>query len=1079
LPRVRDIEWSRDAARGWRTLDPARIIRRVFHARRLVTFLNADSLRAVLRRSAKGQAGFVMVIALMLACSDVHGQANDPARGDRLDGVILPIEPLDGEISIEALRAWTWTAGATRRLLVEGDVQIEIAGHSFTATAATAWIHTLRSDDGGPPVHQIAVFFEELRNGARPAGPRVSGRDLLVTGSVRGPVTMRVALRQPGPPPAERDLVARGEVRLAEHLRRLHQPPPSPPPPVPPPPPAAPPLPVHPSPEEPERIDPPAPPRRAPTVAPPDRPRAPWQPHDLDAIDPFPAPADPTHIPLEDFEPQPQPTLEPPPWLAIPGSSVQFAARDVRVESGEDENVITLIGPLVIEHLAADTPGGPLRPRLTLTAQRGVMFTDPGPLMDMAAGELSVESIRGVYLEGNVIVRAGQDEYMLRSPRVYYDYRTDRAIMLDAVLRTYSREHHTLIYSRAAEMRQVAEGQWTAQRARVSTSEFRTPHFSVGAQQVMVTQRPGPGREPAQRETHVDARHVTLRAGEAPFFYLPRVAGTIGDTPLRSIQVGHRDEDGARLQTTWNLFTLLGQERPHGVDAALQLDAFTKRGAGAGLRFRYGVAEGAGVADLYGMYDTGIDRTATGLRVDPQREWRGLTLWQHQTRLSPDWTFQGQLAWISDPTFISTWRERDFRAGREYETSAYIKHQLDNAAFTALAQQDLNTFISNDWLLASRHYQVDRLPELTYRRYGDSLFDDTFTHSGESRLSRVRLAFHRQTPARTGVPPGVFGAGAALDAPIEDLLLARGLRQTWVNRADTRHELSMPMTLGIFRVTPFVVGRVTAWDQDFQEFSPDADKLRFFAAAGVTMFTQFQHVSNDVRSRMLDLHRLRHIIEPRLTVWYGHSTVSRTDLPTYDQEVEAVGDGTSAQIGLRNIWQSQRGPAEMRRSVDVLTLDTVLALNSSDADRLSPTPRFFEHRPERSLFGDHVRASLVWLVSDNLTFGAESTYDLDERLFARAAFGASLRHSPLLTTFLEYRFIEASETELLDIGWYYRISPKYHVMLRPSWDFQLNEFRSVAVRVTRSFPDFDFIVQVVYDQIRDETTFGAMIGPRF
>ena len=196
---------------------------------------------------------------------------------------------------------------------------------------------------------------------------------------------------------------------------------------------------------------------------------------------------------------------------------------------------------------------------------------------------------------------------------------------------------------------------------------------------------------------------------------------------------------------------------------------------------------------------------------------------------------------------------------------------------------------------------------------------------------------------------------------------------------------------------------------------------RIFGAAGVRMNTQFQRIDNSVESRLFDLHRLRHIVEPSVVVWYGYSDVSEDDLPVYDQEVEPLGTGTVVEVALRNVWQTQRGGPGRWRSVDALTLDTAVVLNSDDANVESPNPQFFEYRPELSQFGDHINSSLMWLLSDHLSVAGELTYDLDESSVTRSSIGTELRHSPVLSTFVEYRFLAASDNELLDIGWIYRL----------------------------------------------------------
>ena len=180
--------------------------------------------------------------------------------------------------------------------------------------------------------------------------------------------------------------------------------------------------------------------------------------------------------------------------------------------------------------------------------------------------------------------------------------------------------------------------------------------------------------------------------------------------------------------------------RPDGIDTTLKLDAYTARGIGGGIDAGYYFGDTSGDLDLYLQSDHGEERTAAGRTLEVEDNLRGLALWQHTSILSDSWLVQAQASYISDETYISSWREEDYYDRREYETSFYAKFQDQNTAFTALADYSINNFISNAWLLASRQYQVDKFPELTYRRYGDNLFD-ILTYSSEYRASRMRMVF--------------------------------------------------------------------------------------------------------------------------------------------------------------------------------------------------------------------------------------------------------------------------------------------------------------------------------------------------
>ncbi len=1033
---------ARDAARGDCVPRETGLVRRRLAASSVI-------IRRVLSRPVRSSALIALLCVLCVtAVMQVAHAQQQRITGDRLSGFVLPIEPLQGDVTIDALRAWSWDVDDTQRLYLEGDVRISIVNQTFTADAATAWINRIPSEGG--VINQIAVYFSEVRNPALQPGKGVAGRDLLVTGSARGEVSLNVALLMPEH--QLNGLIHRGEQRLAQHLARLMT------------------QPLPPLETRPQVEAPPSPQR--------------------DQFIP---------VPGQEYVPAPHPDEaaaqragEAGPWLAAPQGVVRFAAAEIDIVTGEQphgENVITLIGPITVEHLAPPQSEAGAVTRLTLTADRGVLFTDPVPIEELAAGRAGADIVRGIYLEGNVIARAGTtafsaDDYVVRSPKIYYDFRNDRAVMVDAVLRTYSRELDRLIYARASELRQVAQNQWTGKRVRVTTSEFHTPHVAIGAQRMTITRRePPPGEPTALSDIHLDARNITLRAYEFPFFYWPRYSNTLGGFPLRGASIGTRDNDGVRILTSWDLYALLGTEAPEGIDAILKVDGFTKRGFGLGTEVAYELPVGTGLLDLYGIHDDGIDRTAAGEDVDADRTLRGLALWEHHVRFQSDWLFQSQLSWMSDETFISAWRREDYETRREYETSIYLKHQRNNVALTLLGQYELNDFVSNAYLLTSRGYQVDRMPEMTYRRYADSFFDGHLSWSSEARLGRTRLVMHDRTPMETGVPPEVFGMGVLPGDNVRAFFRMMGLPGHHVLRADTRHELAAPFNMGALRVTPFGVGRLTAYDDDFDTFSSDAESVRYFGALGMTVSTEIQRINNAVESRMFDLHRVRHIVEPSATIWWSHSNASRGDYPIYDEDVEAIGAGGALRLGVRNTWQTQRGGPGEWRSVDFLTVDFGAILTSDDTERLYPTPQFFDFRPEYSQFGDHLTGSLIWLPSDTLAITSSGIWDLDESEFVRSSVGMELRHSPVLVTFVEYRrinypdaMVEDAGIELLDVGWSYQMTPKYRVMISPQWDFHEDEFRSLNLRIARAFPDFELIVLFRYDAITDEASLGATVG---
>ena len=105
--------------------------------------------------------------------------------------------------------------------------------------------------------------------------------------------------------------------------------------------------------------------------------------------------------------------------------------------------------------------------------------------------------VEAVYLEGDVIMSQGPNK--IRASRLYYDFIEERALILDAVVRTELTERGVPLSIRADEIRQLSTRRFTASDAIFTTSDFHTPHYHIGAGKVELTDRTpqgsGGGRE--------------------------------------------------------------------------------------------------------------------------------------------------------------------------------------------------------------------------------------------------------------------------------------------------------------------------------------------------------------------------------------------------------------------------------------------------------------------------------------------------------------------------------------------------------------------------------------------------------
>ena len=993
--------------------------------------------------------------------------------GTSLGGFVLPILPIDHDLEVDAESAIEWTVDDTKRLLLQGDVGIRIGTYDFRAETAVVWIDRIPSADG--LVTQVAAWFPAVSEPTRRAGLGASGRDVLVTASLSGTVRMRTLLLEEGP--VRSTLVARGERRLARYLRTLIA---TPPPPLQ---------------SRPEIEVPPGPP--TPVLSPGGR---------IVRTASLPEPGGPNEIDLPPTEAQ---------QLGIfdPRGLVSFTADEIVID--ENRDAIAVVGSVVIDYDGTDAVDD-LR-RLSLVSERGVIFLRPGTIRGLREGGATVQAevIEGIYLEGGVRVSDG--EYTVRGSSVYYDLPRNQALLMDAVLRTYTRSGNRLpVYARAEEMRQVSSEQWTASRATISTSEFFTPHLSIGLDRVTITERPD---DDGGSTTWVRGDGLTLRAGGVPFFVWPGFEGPAEEPPLKGVRSGFQQDKGFGISTRWSVERLLGVDLPDGVDAELLLDGWIERGPAAGLVLDLegiGGIRGGGRFDAYGLYDLGgTDRTSAGRNVVIDEGMRGQTVGEYRAVLSADLRLEAQLSYLSDETWAASWRQRDYNSRRQYESSLYLDFSPDNTALSLLVRGQMNDFISNGYVLAAQPYFVEKLPEIDYDREGDDI-DGVATWSSIWNISSMALHPTTGSTDSLGVRRGAFAA-AIPSREVEDLYLDAGYREGTVNRFFTRQEFAFPIAGEGWTAAPFVFGRFAGYLQDdfdayreAQSLTPDEPAYAVMLGGGVRASAQFQTIDDRARSDTFDIHRLRHILEPNATLWWGWDDRPDGWAPIYDQRVEGATGGTAMQLGMRQTLQTQRGGIGNRRSVDMVVLDYGVVLNDAADDfqrtdlygpnglpnryawAQSPYPQFQRWEPELSQWGSHGYASGLWQVSSSLTLAANGLFGWEPREvwdlsgevprlrtmngLLRGSVGAEMSHNPDSSSFIEYRYLGASDDELLQAGLLYRIGRLYRVGVSPQYDLRRDEFRSVTASIRRTLPDFDLSATVGYDLVRDQTIFGVQLS---
>lgn len=797
--------------------------------------------------------------------------------------------------------------------------------------------------------------------------------------------------------------------------------------------------------------------------------------------------------------PVPEPTSQPttqlhrvfsmvePVKFRAPGQLETMTARDGKL-------AVILSGGVT---LVQDRKAGGL---MEMQSDRCVLFTNIEKLSDLQkegnGPKTLEEAIRSAYLEGDMrmVFTPGSGSKMgeqrMTGSHAFYDFTTDRAILTDVVLHATNPKVPVPMIVRADTIRQLSrtdnQAEFTAEHAVLTTSQFATPSLSVAADKAYIRQYDS-GDPDVGDLTAYQAKNVTMQGFGVPFFYLPAASGTMSqEMPLRSIQFGDDSRFGVYGSTTWALFPSIGKQTPKDFDADYTVGYWGDRGPGAGFNAKYGGSYFSepskdpwsfqGRLSSFFVKDDGVDQLG-GYRTDvlPEDEFRGHVLWEHQHFLPGDWQVQLRAGWVSDPNFLEEWVQREFYQDEVHDVSVYAKQQTDTEAFTILASVQPNGFVT-DSDLYQEQFEVEKYPELTYHRIGDSPFGDQFTFFSDNSVSALRFNRSSATFAdlgypssvSTGIPSlGLAGATGVPDVP-EDTTY----------RGDFRQELDYPFAMGQIKAVPYVVERYTSYST-----SPNGlPQNRIFTGAGTRLNTAFWKVNDTAESDLFDIHRVRHVIEPEVNLFTSASTVDEKDVYIYDENVDNINDITAAQLALHQTWQTQRGGPGRWRSVDFLTwnVEGDFFANRPDDPELQPIGfrgLFYDSLPEASIPRNAVNSDAAWRLTDTFMLLADESYNLDENNLATASAGLAVRRDPRVSYFFGMRYIQPLDSTIGTAMVIYQMSKKYQVALSQSYDFSTTGNVDSAIEVTRHFDSFWMSVRVYHDSIDDQSGVAFLLYP--
>ncbi len=777
----------------------------------------------------------------------------------------------------------------------------------------------------------------------------------------------------------------------------------------------------------------------------------------------------------------------------LPFEPVQFSGKFSSKPQPDGSDIFVYTGGLsAIQKFPAENA------LLEFNAQSAVVFYSQKELIkqlrstgkspkDVNANEYPI----GVYLEGDVVLRLDRitmddgtmaTDNTINAQQVYYDFVNKNALILDGKLRLNATENQVPIYLRAKRIRQWNLNTFTADEVMFSNDEFAQPNVWLGVNRVQViSQKPQIMADGTQKpgEIKFNLQNITMNLGHLPFFWWPWASGTSSNatSPMQSLNVGNNSELGVTLESEWDLPWLLGIDKsydqqenkfsPESSKTSLHLDGYTKRGPGIGIESQYQSPVNFGSFRSYLLHDDGLDRLGkfkSRRNLQPPHDFRGRARWQHRQYLPYHWQGTFEVGYQSDRNFLESWEEREFDREKKPETSVYFKQQQDNWAFDYLNKFQLNNF----------DYTKTELPRVGFHIAGQDFFE-LFTYQHDGYITRIaERAGDVMVPGYSGVP--------------EPSVLPNQLDQRNFVFANSRHEISLPLHLGMVNFAP--TGIVT------YVYDDSATQNSFVqGAVGFRASSKLWHVNNTAQSRLFDIDRIRHIIEPEINAFWTES------------EMDEIDQQDRYNFMIRQRWQTMRGPQGNKRSVDFLRLDTGVTLVTHDHDNVDLPGRFYATKPEtlldhaamlnddlanlglarreqinRSVY-DHATGELDWQISDTTLFTGAANYNLHDSQLSQANAAFAVMRSPRTRYYIGYRYLRNADIfrqhngHHLTNGISYQMNRKYTVAFSQQYDIEQTAASYSRTTLIRKSPHWFTAFSVGYDATRNSTSFMISFWP--
>jgi hypothetical protein len=433
---------------------------------------------------------------------------------------------------------------------------------------------------------------------------------------------------------------------------------------------------------------------------------------------------------------------------------------------------------------------------------------------------------------------------------------------------------------------------YTATNAIVTTDDYARPGYRIHAKRITIA-----------LGKYFEAHQATLYWGNTLVFYFPYYRRTLGQHPNNwEFEPGYRSIFGPYLLSAYNWYG-------NGVlDGTLHFDVREERGVAAGPDLLFHMGNWGEAAFRY-YYINDQHPNEDGLNAPDLGENRQRASFYYDVHPTSNLTAKVVASYQSDPLVLRDFYESEYNGNVEPISYAEGDQVWPNYNLDVMVQPRLVDFFET----------VERLPEVKLSGLRQEVGETPVYYENESSVGYFTRAFSSTNGSlyyltNENLFPSAPGY-TTTNFPPHDYS---------GSRFDTFHQFTLPETLfGWLNVTPNVGGRLTYYGDVYGPQIHTNQQLRAVLSTGTDVSFKASRVYHDVESSLLDVHDLRHIIEPEIQYSYILSpTRSPDQVPQFDyqspslrqlpiqfpqyNDVDSIGGTNVLRLILRNKLQTKR-----------------------------------------------------------------------------------------------------------------------------------------------------------------------------